>query len=130
LRAREAAQPARGVASIDPGGSNVFGDDRAGTDDHVIANRHWQNGGIGADTDMVADFGCTPQIAVPVRGTAGFEKVVDKHGTVRNDAIVAYGHEIAYEGMGLNFAAPADDGATLNFHKRANKSIITNHTPI
>ncbi len=39
-----------------------LGDDRAGADDHVIANRHWQNGGIGADADMITNLSGAPKI--------------------------------------------------------------------
>ena len=53
----------------------------------------------------------------PIGRAADLEKVVDEHGAVRDDAVVADRHQVADKRVRLDFAALADDRAALDLHK-------------
>jgi hypothetical protein len=78
---------------------------------------------------MVAKFGRPPKLRLPRRATIT-EQVVNEHGPMRNETVVANGDEVADERVGLN-PAPLADGCTLLYlNERSDESFIADFTAI
>ena len=121
----EAAQEPRGIARVDARLGDVFGNNGAGTNDDAVANRDRHNRGVGSDADVVSDHSCAPEFALPFGGSALLEGVVDKHGAVGNETIVADRDQFADEGVRLDPATPADGDVRLNLDEGPDKTAIT-----
>jgi hypothetical protein len=120
----ETTQETRGVARINAGFGNVPGHHCTGPNDHMVADRHREDGRIGAHTDVTANFCGPPKLPFPLARTANREEIVDEHRAVRNEAIVANRHHIANEGVGLDPAAFSHHGSALDFNKRADEAVV------
>jgi hypothetical protein len=78
---------------------------------------------------MIAKFGRSPKFRFSRRATIA-EQVVNEHGAMRNEAVVANGDEVADERVGLN-PAPLADGCTLLYlNERSDESFIADFTAI
>jgi len=126
----ETTQEARGVARINARFGNVPGHHCTGPNDHMVADRHREDGRIGPHTDVTANFCGPPKLPFPLARTANREEIVDEHRAVRNEAIIANRHHIANEGMGLDPAAFSHHGSALDFNKRADEAIVANDATI
>jgi len=78
---------------------------------------------------MIAKFGRPPKLWFSGRATLA-EQVVNKHGAMRNEAIVSNRYELADERVGLNSAPLADICSLLYLYKWPYKCSITNCAPI
>src|SRR5204863_2450793 len=110
-------QPSR-VTNVDTGGANVLGHNGPGSDDYAITDRDREYRGIRPDTYPAADLRWPPEIAVSSGRAAVNKEIVDKHGPMRNEAVVPNRYELADKRMGLNPAAFTDDNSLLYFHER------------
>jgi hypothetical protein len=123
---REESQPtkkASGIARVNSGDVNVLGNNCAGSDDHLIADRHREDRGICSDTYSTAKLCRSPELWL-AGGSAGAEQVVNKHRAMRNEAVVADRNEVTDERVGLNATTLADDYSLLYLNERSNESFI------
>ena len=74
---------------------------------------------------MIANRCRLPKILVASRRVAVSKQIIDKHGPVRNEAVVPNRYELADKRMGLNPAAFTDDNSLLYFHERSDEAIVT-----
>jgi hypothetical protein len=128
-RGWEATEKAGWIARVNARNSNIFGNDRAGSDDHLITDRDWEDSGICSDTHTIAKFGWSPELRFSGRAT-GDERIINKHRSMRNEAVVPDRDQIADEGVGLN-PAPLSDGCSLLYlNERSDESFIADVTTI
>jgi len=92
----EAAQQARRVANVNPRLGNVLGNNRAGANDGVIADRDWKNGGICSNAYTIPKSCCSPTVRICGRAP-GNEQIIDEHGAMRNEAFVSDRYELTDE---------------------------------
>ena len=62
---REESKPTKkagGIARVNAGDVNVLGNNCAGSDDHLIADRYREDGGICSDTYTIAKFCRSPEL--------------------------------------------------------------------
>jgi hypothetical protein len=126
----ETTQQSRGISNVNPRLSNVLGNNGPGSDDCAITDRDREYCGVRPDTYTVADLRSPPEIAVSSSGAAVNKEIVDKHGPMRNEAVVPNHDELADKRMGLNPAPFADIYSLLYLYKRPDKGPITNSAPI
>ena len=87
------------VACISAGKGDVLGDNCTRADDDVVTHRHWQDGRVASNGDAVTDPSRLPEPLVAASRAAVRKKIVDEHDAVGNHAVLAYGHQFAYEGV-------------------------------
>ena len=92
----EAAQQARRVANVNPRLGNVLGNNRAGTNDDVIADRDWKNGGICSNTYTIANSCCLPRVRIG-GGAPANKQIINEHGAMRNETLVSNRYELTDE---------------------------------
>src|SRR4029077_11323434 len=129
LAALEGTKKARGIPRINSGNAYILGNDCAGSNDHLIANRHWEDRSACSDTYTFSKFGRPPELRI-FRRSAGAEQVVNKHRAMRNEAVIANGDEIADECVRLNPASFADSHSLLYLYKWADETVVSNRAPI
>ena len=78
--------------------SDIFRNYGSRTDDDVITNCDRQNGRICSDADSVTDLGWSPQIWF-TGGSTSLKAIIDKHGAMRDETIVANGDKLTNEGV-------------------------------
>jgi hypothetical protein len=127
-RLKSPKQP-RWISNVNTRLGDILGDHRPGSDNHLITDRDREYRGISPDTDMIAKFGGTPEIAV-WRRTSLNKEIVDKHRSVRNEAVVPNRYKLADKRMGLNPAPLADIYSLLYLYKWPDKGPIPNSAPI
>ena len=127
--ALEGTKKACGIPRINSWGGYVFGNNRAGSNDHLIANRHRQDCGICSDTYTISKFGRTPKVGLAGRDSVG-EAIINKHRAMRNKALVAERYEFTDECVRLNPAPLADLYSLLYLYKWSNEAAISNRAPI
>ena len=86
----------------------------------MIANGNRQDSGIRADTNIVTNPGCLPSLPLR-RRTAIREKVIDKHGSMGDKAIVANRDKLTNERVGLNSATLTNRRSLLDFNEWTNE---------
>jgi hypothetical protein len=94
--AGEGTEEPGGIAGVNSRDGKILGNNCAGSNDYSITNRHREDRSICSDTNTIAKPGRPPELRVS-GGSAGTEEVVNKHGTMRNEAVVANRDEIANE---------------------------------
>jgi hypothetical protein len=94
-RLKSPKQP-RGVTYVEAGFSDIFGYDRAGPDDRSVADPDWEDGSVCPDAHPIAKYGLAPEAPFRCR-SPGNEGIVDKHGPMRNEAIVSDRDQLTYE---------------------------------
>jgi len=124
-RGRKTTQQSRGISNVNPRLNNVLGHNGPGSDDCAITDRDREYRGIRPDIYPAADLRWPPEIAVFSGRAAVNKEIVDKHGPVRNEAVVPNRYELADKRMGLNPAAFTDDNSLLNFYERSDEAIVT-----
>jgi hypothetical protein len=72
---------------------------------------------------MIAKFGRPPKLWFSGRSTLA-EQVVNKHGAMRNETVVANGNQIANERVGLDPTPLPDDCAILDLNERPDEGIV------
>ena len=92
----EASQQARRVANVNPRLGNVLGNNRAGANDGVIADRDRKNGGICSYAYTIPQSCSSPRVRVCGRAS-GNEQIIDEHGAMRNEAFVSDRYELTDE---------------------------------
>jgi hypothetical protein len=92
----EASQQARRVANVNPRLGNVFGNNRAGANDDVIADRDRKNGSICSNAYTIPKSCCSPRVRICGRAPAN-EQIIDEHGAMRNEAFVSGRYELTDE---------------------------------
>ena len=120
---------ARGIAGVNAGLDDIFGNNGAGSDYDLIADRDRQDGGIGSYTDAIAKFSLSPELPLS-RRSAGHEEIVNEHRSVRNEAVVTYRDKIANERVGLDPAPLPDLCPFLDFNERPDERFIADFTTI
>jgi hypothetical protein len=78
---------------------------------------------------MIAKFGRPPKLWFSGRATLA-EQVVNKHGAMRNEAVVPNRDQIANEGVGLDPAPLPDLCPFLDFNERPDERFIADVTTI
>jgi len=92
----EASQQARRVANVNPRLGNVLGNNRAGANDNVIADRDRKNRGICSNAYTIAKSCCSPGARICVRAPSN-EQIIDEHGAMRNETLVSNRYELTNE---------------------------------
>jgi hypothetical protein len=92
----EASQQSRRVANVNPRLSNVFGNDRTRADDDLIADHDRKDGGICSDAYTIPKSRCSPKLWL-FSGAPGNKRIIDEHGTMRNEAVVSDRYELTDE---------------------------------
>ena len=126
----DGTEEASGVADINAGLVDVASYDRAGTDHHMVANSHRQDGCVRADGDVLADARWPPQLFAAARRPAGLERVVDEHYAMTNEAILPNLNQLANKAVRLHSRAGADIYTGLNLHEWSDKAVIAYVTPV
>jgi hypothetical protein len=90
----KSAEKTRGVTYVEAGFSDIFGYDRAGSDDRAIADHDWEYGCIGPDAHAIAKPGLVPEAPFPRRSSHN-EWIINKHRAVRNETIIPNRNELA-----------------------------------
>ena len=121
-------QPGR-IARVNAGLDDIFGNNGAGSDYDLIADRNRQNGGICSDTHMIAESSRPLELRLS-RRSAGHEEIVNKHRSVRNKAVVPNRDQIANERVGLDPAALSNLCPFLDFNERPDERFIADVTTI
>jgi hypothetical protein len=129
LNRLKSPKQSRRIFNVNTRLGDILGDDRAGSDDCAITDRDREYRSISPDTDMIAKFGGTPEIAL-WRRTSLNKEIINKHCAVRNEAVVPNRYELADKPMGLNPAPLADIYSLLYLYKWSYKGTFTNSTPI
>ena len=88
-----------------------------------------QDGSIRSNTDAVAKFSRSPKLRLS-RRSAGDEEIVNKHRSVRNEAVVPNRDQIANERVGLNPAPLPDLCSLLDFNERPDERFVADFTTI
>ena len=125
----EATKEARRVAGVNAGLDDIFGNNGAGSNHDLIADRDRQDGGIGSDADAVAKFSLSPERRLS-RRSARHEEIINKHRSVRNEAVVPNRDQIANERVGLDPAALSNLCPFLDFNERPDERFIADFTTI
>src|SRR6202521_141221 len=118
------AHKARRIAGIDAGFVDVSRHHRTCADHDVIADRHRQDAGVGADGDKRTHARRLPQIAAGTCRRPDPVRIVYEHGPMRHHAVRPDFHQLTDEGMRLDTRARADDRATLDLDERADEHIV------
>jgi hypothetical protein len=92
----EPTQQARRVANVNPRLGNVLGNNRAGANDGVIADRDRKNGGICSNAYTIPKSCSSPRVRICGRAP-GNEQIIDEHGAMRNEAFVSDRYELTDE---------------------------------
>ena len=66
----------------------------------------------------MTDGGGLPLGLIATRRSAGGEQIVNEHHPVPDKAVIADGHELTDEGVGLDLCTVADDHSFLDFDER------------
>src|SRR5437899_11235346 len=74
---------------------------------------------------VIAKLGRAPEITPSSGRPPGREPIVDEHRPVRDDTVIADGHELADECVGLDAAPLANDDVSLDLDERADEAVIT-----
>ena len=96
----------------------------------MIANGYRQDSGIGTYGNMIADLRRFPFGLIAAGRTTFTEQVVDEHGAMTYETIIAYSDQLANKTVRLHPRSVADGYFSLNFSKRAYETIITNGASI
>ena len=86
------------IAGENAGFNDIFGNNGAGSDHYLITNGDREDSGICSDTYTIAKFGWPPELWLSGRATRD-EGIINKHCTMRNEAIVANRDQLADEGV-------------------------------
>jgi hypothetical protein len=122
-------EKARWIACVNSGNGNVLGNNCAGSNNHLIADRHRKNRGTCSNAHPIAKSSRSPVLRV-FGGSAGTEQVVNKHCAVGNEALVSNRYELADECVRLNPASLADLYALLYLYEWTNETAISNRASI
>ena len=125
----KATKEACGIAGVNAGLDDIFGNNSAGSDHDLIADRNREDGGIGSDTHVIADSSRPPKLRFFRRAT-GSEKVVDEHRPMRDKTIIANGDELADERVRLNPATLPDSSPFLNLHEWPDEGVVADFAAI
>lgn len=117
------------VACITAWDCNILRNNCPSSYNHVIADRDRKDCCICSNTHMTAKFGRPPKLWLSGRAT-GDERIINKHRSMRNEAIVPDCDEIADEGVGLYPAPLTDDCSLLDLNERSDESLIANVTTV
>jgi hypothetical protein len=120
---------ARGIAGVNAGLDDIFGNNGAGSDDHLVADRNREDGGIGSDTHVVAKFSLSPEFRLS-RRSAGHEEIVDEHRAMRDETIIANADELADERVRLNPATLPDGSPFLNLDEWPDEGVVADFAAI
>src|ERR1700736_1573420 len=91
------AQKACRIAGIDAWLADISRHHRACADHHVIADRHRQDAGVGANADARTHAGRLPQIAATPCRLPDAVRIVDEHDPVRYYAVLSDLHHLTDE---------------------------------
>jgi hypothetical protein len=129
FRGVRGTKKACGIPRINSWDGYVFGNNRAGSNDHLIANRHRQDCGICSDTYTISKFGRTPKVGLAGRASVG-EAIINKHHAMRDEAVVSNGDEFTDERVRLNPAPLADIYSLLYLYKWPNEAVVSNRASV
>lgn len=89
----------------------------------IVANVHWQYGGIGTDLNIVADDGLQIGVRSHVgRGACQF--VVGEHDPMTDEAVASYVYIFANETMRRDSCLRSDGAVRLYLNKRSNECVF------
>ena len=114
-----------GITCVNSGNGYVLGNNRAGANDDLIADRDWKDGGICSDAYTIPKSCCSPKVRL-FSGAPGNERIVDEHGAMRNEAFVSDRYELTDERVRLDPASLSDSYSLLDLYERADKAGISN----
>jgi hypothetical protein len=95
-RGWEATEEAGWVARVNARNSNILGNNCTGSDHHLITDRNREDSSICSDTYTIAKFSRPPELRFSSRAT-GDERIINKHRSMRNEAIIPDRDELADE---------------------------------
>jgi hypothetical protein len=121
----KSAKETRGVASVNPGDSNVLGHNGARADNDMITNGNGEDGSVCPDAHKVAKPCFAPEIPFLCRAAIE-ETIINEHRPVRDEAIVPDGDQLTDEGVRLNTTALTYFRARLDLDKRPDETVISN----
>lgn len=127
---RHSSKQSSGIPRVDPRFGDVFSNDGASTDSHMVSDCDRQDGGICPDTYMVSDFGRSPQVVIASGRASVPEEIIDKHYPVRNKTIVAYRDSFTDKRVRLNLASLSDSDVPLYFDEWADKTGVADNAPV
>ena len=122
-------EKARWIACVNSGNGNILGNNCAGSNNHLIADRHRKDRGMCSHAHAIAKSSRSPELRV-FGGSAGTEQVVNKHCAVGNEALVSDRYELTDECVRLNPASLADLYALLYLYEWTNEAAVSNRAPI
>jgi hypothetical protein len=126
----QVSKQARGVACVDSRCGNVLGHHGAGADDDTVAYFYWQDRGIAADADSIANERPAPRGGIVTNRSSRLKQVIDEHDSVSYEAIVTDRHQLADERVRLNTGSPADPDLALDFDEGADETVVADLAPI
>ena len=130
LPAGQTTQKTGGVAHINTRFVDVFGNYCASANDDLVADGHGKDSCVRSDADVTSDCGEPPEAPISHGRTSDGEGIVNKHGAMRNEAVITDGHHIANKDVGLNPATFADACSALDLNKRTDGTVVSDHTSV
>jgi hypothetical protein len=91
-----------------------------GPDYCVVADPDWEEGSVCPDAHVIAKLRLAPEAPFR-RRVSGNEGIIDKHGPVRNEAIIPEGDQLTGERVRLNTTALTYFRSFLYLDKRPTK---------
>lgn len=90
----------------------------------MVANAYGQNSGIGTDGYVIAYLSGLPQLFAALCRATFAEEVIDEHDAMTDEAVIAHGHQLTDEAMGLYFASLPYAYVLLYLYKGTNEGIV------
>ena len=120
----------RRISGVDAGFRNILGDYCSGANHHAIADRYRKNSGVGADAYSTSDPRRHPKLPSAFGRSTNGEQIIHKHGAVRDETVIADGHQFADEGVGLDAAAVANDNVPLDLDKWSDETVVADSAAV
>ena len=114
----------RRVSHVYPWSRYILRHNGAGADDDIVADRYGQYGGVGTDTNIIADIGRPPKFGSLPRRPAVPEEIVHEHHPVGDEAIIADAHQFANEAVRLDSTALPNDNVPLDFNEWTDETVV------
>ena len=121
---------AGGVSRIGTCLCDILGNHATCSNDNIITDTDGHDSRIRTDAHAISNAGCFPLGLITARWAADSEWVVDEHGPMTDEAVLANGHKFANESVALHACACANRHPTLDFHKGSNKHTITQYATV
>ena len=117
------------IANVEAGFADILCHHGAGANHRAVTDVYRHNRSISSYAHAVTNGCGAPELRFAGR-TASGKWIVNEHGTVRDETIVADSHQLADKCMRLDPASLTDLYTFLDLDKRADEALVANLTAI